>query len=570
MSELVWTLDGLVRFTRAEDPEVRYWAIDRLIRHYPAECCDAVAGFLLDDHDATPAAVARHLGQHGGPRHQAILVRGFRLLRGLTPGYCLQALAQLGHPGVVELAASAQKRGDLSDRALGIILETLADLGSPEARSLVREYVARRVELLAEPSAMRGVLRIIDSREIPDVLASFLTALQWRGSHHAGEVFRTVMDTLRVDDTSWCFRTGPSGHIELRKTIKAVESGYDCDVSNAIGKATINQIAQRLRAGHLEEVVRALAGWTTAASSRLASGEGSDRAQRIAAAVGAFTRRDLLAEVERLGGQVQQWLLGFQLSTAFAVARTQDFELALKRARGNLDRLLELAQVETAFLLGELPSAIAVVCREDAVSARKAEDWCLRMLEAQGPFFPKVVALETLGELGSMHFIPEMMGYLSDENSYVYGAAERSLSKLGEAIIAPAMALIRSGSLDSDAAHSILVLLCDLGTRAAYEAVTEHLDWFMDAVGAGTATEWVSLFGTEELIEPLRDWLDEDPALVGQGLLLLGAIHNVAIPEEEEILRAIEEDARSQQVAEAEEDGQAPGGFDPEGGSYVM
>ena len=44
---------------------------------------------------------------------------------------------------------------------------------------------------------------------------------------------------------------------------------------------------------------------------------------------------------------------------------------------------------------------------------------------------------------------------------------------------------------------------------------------------------------TTGLIEPLRDWLDVDPASVGQGLLLLGAIHNIAIPEEDEILEAI-------------------------------
>ena len=36
--------------------------------------------------------------------------------------------------------------------------------------------------------------------------------------------------------------------------------------------------------------------------------------------------------------------------------------------------------------------------------------------------------------------------------------------------------------------------------------------------------------------------LDEDPAMVGQSLLLIGAIHNVSIPEEEEIVRAIEDE----------------------------
>ena len=114
----------------------------------------------------------------------------------------------------------------------------------------------------------------------------------------------------------------------------------------------------------------------------------------------------------------------------------------------------------------------------------------------------------------------------------------------------------------------MLVLLCDLGTRSSYETVTAHLDWFMGEVGPGATAEWVSLFGTEELIEPLRDWLEDDPAMVGQGLLLLGAIHNVRIPEENEILRAIE-DERARQAREPQEDG-TPEGSEGEGGDYVM
>jgi len=75
----------------------------------------------------------------------------------------------------------------------------------------------------------------------------------------------------------------------------------------------------------------------------------------------------------------------------------------------------------------------------------------------------------------------------------------------------------------------------------------------------------VSLFGTQELIDPLRDWLEEDPALVGQGVLLLGAIHNVRIPEEEDILRAIEvERQRLESEPEAND-----GGLDSDGGSLV-
>ena len=35
-----------------------------------------------------------------------------------------------------------------------------------------------------------------------------------------------------------------------------------------------------------------------------------------------------------------------------------------------------------------------------------------------------------------------------------------------------------------------------------------HFDWFMDSVGPGTTSEWVSLFGTEDLIEDFRQALN--------------------------------------------------------------
>lgn len=565
MSERIWDFDELVRFTKWEDAEVRYWAVDRLIRHFPERCSDAIAPFLLDDHEATPSLVARHLGEHGDARHHAILLRAFKLLRGVVPGQCLQALARLGYPGTVDVAASAFPRGDLNAPSLGLIVEALAEFGTPEARALVREFTTRKVELLTEPAALGGAMKVAEAHEIADVLRRFHMALQWRGAQNAGEGFRTLMESLQIDDAGWCFRTGPSGRIELRKTIKAVDSAYDSDILAAMGEPTIRGIAQRFRTGGHAEIVRGIAEWTLEAIGRLPRDPEDGLPARIAAAVEAFFKPDLLEDAERLGHQFQQWVVGFQLSAAFAVARYVNAELALKRARGDLDRLLRLAELETAFVLPDLPPAIAVLCREDEARAGKAQDWCLRMLEAQGPFFPKVVALETLGELRSVHFIPEVMEYLSDENSYVYGAAERALAKMGEAVVAPARAKIEGGTVDVESAHSLLVLLCDLGTRDAYEAVVTNLDWFMEEVGPGTSAEWVSLFGAEELIDPLRDWLDEDPAMVGQGVLLLGSIHNVRIPEEEQILRAIEEE-RDRQAREPGEDDRGAGG---DGGRYV-
>ena len=538
----IWGFDDLVRFSRWENPEVRYWAADRLIRQHPEESCDVVAGFLLDDHPATPTMVARHLGEYGNRNHCPFLINGFKLLRGLVPGHCIHSLVRLGYPGVLELSASALERGDLDDMALGLMVEAIGGLGTKDAEVMIRRFYEERAELLAEPAALRGVLMVVPPEEIPVVIERFLSALHWKGTSRAGEGFRTIMDSLRIDDASWCFRTGPSGALEFRKTIKAVDAGYDCDILAAMGEATIKQIAGKFRSGDPAEIIRALSLWTEQAIAKKAADPRDSLPFRISAAVKSLGDKRLLDPSHRFGRQYHRWLLGFHLSAAFAVARYRNMDLELQNARGDLDRLLELAEVETAFSNPDLSPAIAVVCHGDRAKTADAEEWCLRMLQAQGPFFPKVVALATLGELRAVQHVPEILMWLSDENSYIYNAAERALARLGDAIIGPAVAMIESGIAEPGAAQSLLALLCDRGSRTAYEVVLDRLDWFVEEAGPGNTAEWISLFGTEELIEILRDWIDEDPVMVGQALLTLGAIHDVEIPEEEEILRAIEQE----------------------------
>ena len=564
MSRQIWKYEELVRFLEVKDAEVVFWAVDRLIRHFPERCCDAIAHQLLEVHDATPGLIAVHLGEHGDARHHAILSKGFHIRADASAGLCFQALARQGYAALPDLARSALGRRELSEAALSMIVQTLAESGSAEAKDLIRKLVDKHGDLQADPQAMRAVLSVVDPDALPQIVTNFFRVLPPKGTHKADEAFRVWMDALQIDDTAWCFRTGPSGRIEFRKTIKAIESNYDCDVQEAMGDRTMKRLQQRFRQGGVEEIVPALAEWTTERLHAISSDPGHDPedrlAGRIAAAVHALSTPELIAEIDRLGNPFRQWLIGFHLSTAVAAARYRNVELQLARARGNLDRLLELAEVETAFLLPELPRAVAILCKDDPARDRRAQEWCLRMLESHGPFFPIVVALETLGELKAVPFVPEILDYLSDENSYVYRGAERALAKMGEEIVEPARKRLESGSVPGDAAHSLLVLLCDLGTFAAYGLVAEHLDWFMEEVGPGVTTEWVSLFGHADLIEPLRDWLETDPAMVGQGLLLLGAIHGVPIPEESEILEAIEDERQRREKADAGETAPADDG----------
>ena len=97
-----------------------------------------------------------------------------------------------------------------------------------------------------------------------------------------------------------------------------------------MGDATLRQLSQRFRQGDLGEIARSLAEWTRSATAELLPDPEDQLPERIAAAVGAFSAPSMLEEVERLGHQFQQWVLGFQLSAAFAVARYRNTELGKK------------------------------------------------------------------------------------------------------------------------------------------------------------------------------------------------------------------------------------------------
>jgi hypothetical protein len=166
------------------------------------------------------------------------------------------------------------------------------------------------------------------------------------------------------------------------------------------------------------------------------------------------------------------------------------------------------------------------------------------------------MALETLGELRAVGAINEIIDFVSEENSYLYEAAEHALSHMGEAIVGPVRARLEADNVEEDAGHSLLILLCETGTPEALRLILDHFDFFADAAGAGDAARWLSLFGAKELIEPLRERLDEDTALVGQAVLLLAGIHNVRVPEEAKIRSAIDEYWKEQPE---EQEGDEPG-----------
>lgn len=573
MTQRIWKLAELQRFLRYEDPEVRCWAADRIARHHPDEASRLLAPYLFDEHDVTPELVSGHIARQGAAEHVPQLTRAVGTLRGRPAARALEALLRLRDRPALKVARVAFERRDFDEECWAGILDAISEWNDEEARAVLKAFLGLRTDWFGSPGILRSALRGAEPGGYRPLLQSWIRSLQWRGvgapaaDQTAGEAFRVLMDHLEVDDCGWCFRTTLSGRIDLEKTMKVIDSSYDCDIRAALDADLLNHVAAALEDGDYGRIAPALADLIRRGSLTVKRSSGDDLTDRLVEVASFWADPEVERMTEGLGPHLREWIVGFLLSAVVKMARYRNYRLEVRRAADDLRELLTLLEVETSFMSESLPAAIRRAVEsagpegspERSSMRRSAEDRCLAILAARGPFFPQMMALETLGELRSVGAINEILDFLSEENAFLYEAAEHALAKMGELVVESVRARLQTGNIDEDAGHSLLIFFGELGTRDALAAVLEHFDFFFEAAGPGESARWMSQFGARELILPLRRHLDRDKAFVGQAILLLAAIHNVRIPEEAEIRRAIDEYWRQHPDKGMEESGPGDG-----------
>jgi len=565
MSDFLWSFDQLARYTRYEDPEVRYWAAERLISLFPDEASDVVGDLILDDHDATPEMIASHLGTHGAPRHVPVLLRGFRRGAGPLAGGCLDALARLGYEGTVPLADTILHHRDVPEGTLSLVVAALVRKreGGPPADAVdkAREFLLRRPELFAEPASLRAAASIWAPADFAGLIRKWLTAMHFRGRDPMDPCVRVLLDLLQLEDIGWCIRTDRSGRIDIGRTLKAVESGHDLDLGDAIPGAERHALASSFASGQFTEIANALGTIVRRRVAGLRRRDTDPLPDQLDGLGAAFMDPEVAALAEPLEPAMHQWLIGLLLSSAVKVSCYRNLRLEMDAAGRDLEALLSLAAMESASLIEALPERIEAAA--DSTSRRdRAADWCTRTLEARGPFFPKATALETLGILERRDLIPEIIPHLADDSSYIYGAAERALSRLGAPVLAHAREALERGHTHPEVVSSLVRVACEMSTVESLRMVLDYFDPIFDTLGPEIASETAAMVAHQDLIPPLRRWLERSPALVGHTLLLVGALNNVPIPEEESILRAIDDYWKSTPEGQEEHGG-------PEG-RYLM
>ena len=241
-----------------------------------------------------------------------------------------------------------------------------------------------------------------------------------------------------------------------------------------LSQEVARDLTQRLRSGDPVAVETGLEAFIRTKAALVPRLPGDTLPDRIAAFASAIASPEHRPDADRLGPAYHQWVVGTLVSAAVKLARYRNYHLEVERAEDDLDALLLLLEEETAFLGGHLPAAIAKTAGD---SPERAISACVRLLDSRGPFFPKVLALETLGLLRAEDHVPEILDFLADENSYIYSAAEKALAEIGDPLVPAVTARIQAEALDPDSAESVLMLLSGLGTRDAYEIAMSSFSW---------------------------------------------------------------------------------------------
>ncbi|HET6374019.1 MAG TPA: hypothetical protein VFG76_11985 [Candidatus Polarisedimenticolia bacterium] len=545
MAQLLWSYDQLVRFTKYDDPEVRYWAADRLTCLFPEEAADAIADLILDEHDATPEVVAEHIGRHGGPRHVPALLKGFRHGSDVTPGRCVEALARLGYDATPDLAVTALYRKEISEPCLGIMVRALTEMATarkkPSAADRAREFLLRRPELFAEPAALRGAISLLAPADFADLMRKWITALHFQGAERLESCIRVLLEELQLEDCGWCVRTGRTGRIDLDRTLKAIESGYDIDLEEARSALSSSELSERLQRGAFPEMAASLSAYIKTRLAGLSVPADDSLPARLDGLASAFQIGEVVEMADRLQPATHQWLIGLLVAALVKASSYHNYPMELDAAGDDLDSLLGLAEVETSCLVQTLPERLAAVGDQSGPARGRIIEWCVRTLEARGPFFPKAVALRTLGAMKTLDLIPEIASHLADDNPYIYGSAERALSSMGPAVIDHARAVMRGGSVHPDVMQSLIRISCEQSLEVSLRLLVDNLDEVFEVLGPEISSDLAGLVAHQELLPHLRRWLQRSPAMIGQTLLLVGALHNIPIPEEESILQAIDD-----------------------------
>ncbi len=544
MSERLWSLDQLTRFTRYEDSEVRYWAADRVISLFPAEAPDAIVDLVLDEHDATPEIVVEHLAQHGSKRHVPMILRGFKKGNGHLSGHCLDALQRLGYDGTAQLAGTALHQRDVPEGSLAMMVAALARMDGEapgSGRDQARDFLLRRPELFAEPAGLRGATLLWAPADTGDLIRKWLTAMHFRGLEPMDGCVKVLLEGMQLEDLGWCVRTDRTGRVDSGRTFKAIESGHDIDLRDAIPRSKHEALSAAFARGQFGEIALALGGAIRDSAARLERRGDDQLPLKLEALGAAFTDPGIVAIAEPLEPAMHQWLIGLLIAALVKVSCYRNYQTAMDEAGDDLPGLLALAGVETGALLGTLPARVATIAEASVTGPAEAVDWCLRTLEARGPFYPKAIALDVLGALRREELIPEIARHLGDDNGYIYGAAERALARIGPPVLSHLRGALEHGGAHPDMVASLVRVGCDMSREESLRIVLDHFDEIFETLGPEAASEAAALIAHQELVNPLRRWLDRSRALVGHTLLLVGALPTHAIPEEESILKAIDE-----------------------------
>lgn len=545
MSEhLLWSMNDLMRFSEDPRPEVRSWACRRMRSLYRERGVPILDKLLRDPDGDVLSEVLSYLEEFPDPTYKEALLKLYTTRSGQIVGKCASLLGRMKEDGWIKVFFKRVQSGKVKLTEIVKAIEGLAELGTDEARSILRSMLAQGMSVMDPYLVEEMVEALLRAGEDPSFLLGFYR------KHHGSLAMEILAPFTRVcgaecvsedmeeegEKSFWKDGIPPIVDESLTHLKKKGLSSFAKELKKTFSKEDYREVIKRAWAE--------MKGWKEDVEGRGRAVSWSPSltfSYRIMEAFHGYAEEGPPESLRPLAVTalviLSQWVDG-RSPLPPPDAKEEDLLKALFEDRITVEADDPL--IEKAF---------------ETSSSEKILKRSLGHLRNHPDSLGTVRALRLLGKLKDPSSIPDLIGFFKKE------APEEALKECREALRAMGPRLIahletNGNRLTDKEWQQVLFVLSDLPYAGVDDLLVRHWDrlWIEAKRPFLLALEGIA---SRKFIDPLRKEWREGEVAEGEVFLLLCLLYGVKDPLLPQIEREVEENRkkieRTMQFSEREE-----------------
>jgi len=550
MSKL-WDYEDYVNHLSHSNQLVRRWAFDAIENRYANKYTDEVCNLIGDEVEHLACAAARYLAkneENEAVQHAPAILESFKKDHGLIPSNCAIALANMSYEPALDVMLEYFSSAKSSETFLGI-LEYLGKVNNENCRSALKSVIMQMDDSLILASAVTNLLCHYYPEDIPFVMDRYLDLIDH--DSHYDTYLRNISSALGGAEYYRNLTEFPQYTI-LEDPGDTIDNHILRNSSIELDKVLRENMIKFLINGKYEDFITLIMFEARSiVNAHYSEDTHPDWLNELfvkdtltLALLEDLSKRSLILKLikdsKRLGSNLISLILsayiaikerGAYISALSSDATVEDFIWTLKNSGPDLPKSVQ-KKIQLMEPISELKNTLT-----DGLMTW-GDIWTVRIM----------------GRIGNKAFVPELVHVLrkSDSMDYIYSDAIRAMNALDESADEIILTAIKDEELDDWASFPILEYLpyseaYDLALKR-WQNENNEMDSYELFTGCLRA------IGDSRGIEKLQYiYADEnDATYIGDDLECLSILHNVDIPELQDIVRKREEQEKRQVARQKE------------------